>query len=86
MVAITTAREVGRLSLEEALELLILIAKHDQALFRRASVRWLERVVQERPGLEIGEAALIVGNLSALPTRVGPVARAALRQLAATLP
>src|SRR3954447_10835151 len=43
---------VGRLSLEEALALLILIAKYDPPLFRRAAVRWLERLVQERQGLE----------------------------------
>jgi len=83
LVAVTTAREVGHLSLEEALELLVLIAKHDPPLFRRAAVRWLERLIQERDGLEIGDVALAVGSLTALPTRQGGTARQALRQLAA---
>ena len=37
------ARELGRLSLAEALELTILIAKKEPHRFSRVGVRWLER-------------------------------------------
>ena len=49
LVAVTTAREVGRLDLGEALELLNLITLHEPALYDRAARRWLVRLLEEHP-------------------------------------
>jgi len=43
LVAVTTARDVRRLDLAEALELLNLIALHELRLYDRAAHRWLVR-------------------------------------------
>lgn len=48
VMAEATAREIGRLTLEEAVRLLFLYAEHDPIKFERAAVRWLARFVNER--------------------------------------
>lgn len=59
------ARELGRISLVEALELTILIARKEPRRLPRVGVRWLERYLQEcQPTL--ANAALAVSALSAL--------------------
>ena len=56
------ARELGRLSLEDALQLCLLYASGDRARFERAAVRSLERLIAERsPSLE--DVGLAVGAL-----------------------
>ena len=47
VVAEGMARELGRISLVEALELTILIAKKEPKRLQRVAVRWLERYLQE---------------------------------------
>jgi hypothetical protein len=42
------ARELGRLSLDDALSLCVLLAKQDPARFERAAARWLARLLEER--------------------------------------
>ena len=65
VVAEGLARELGRISLAEALELTILIAKKEPRRLSRVAVRWLERYLQEcEPTL--GDVALAVSALSAL--------------------
>ena len=64
-MAEATARELGRISLAEALELTILIAKKEPARLSKVGVRWLQRYVEEeQAGLE--DVALAVSALSAL--------------------
>jgi hypothetical protein len=61
----TAARELGRLSLEDALHLCVLIADRDPPRFERAAVRWLERLLLERqPSLE--DVGLAVAALAGL--------------------
>ena len=48
LVAVTTAREVGRVDLREALELLNLITLNETRLYDRAAKRWLSRLLEER--------------------------------------
>ena len=59
------ARELGRLSLDDALSLCVLFAEHDPARFERAVLRWLERLIAERsPSLEqAGAAVMALMNL-----------------------
>jgi hypothetical protein len=47
VVAEATARELGRLTLDEALRLLFLYAEYDPIKFERAALRWLARYVTE---------------------------------------
>jgi hypothetical protein len=47
VVAEATAREVGKLNLEEALKLVFLYAEKDQIKFERAALRWLARYITE---------------------------------------
>jgi hypothetical protein len=48
-VAEALARELGRISLAEALELTILIARKDPPRYPRVAARWLQRLLEEHP-------------------------------------
>jgi len=64
-VAEGLARELGRISLAEALELTALVAKKDPRRHPRVAARWVQRYLEEfEPNL--GDLALVVGALSAL--------------------
>jgi hypothetical protein len=69
VIAEATAKEIGRLSLDEALELTILIARKDPRRHPRVAARWLRRYLEESPGPTIEEAGLVASCLVALPTR-----------------
>jgi hypothetical protein len=60
------AREIGRVSLAEALELTALIARKDPRRRSRAALRFLERLLEECPRLTVEEAALAASALAAL--------------------
>jgi len=77
LVAEAVAREIGRVSLAEALDLTALIARKDPRRRSRAAVRFLERLLDERR-LTIEEAALAATALGALG---GPGHTAALGTL-----
>ena len=81
LVAEATAREIGRITLVEALELTILIAQKEPKRLPRVAVRWLERYIQEcEPTL--GAVALAVSSLSALRDEDRAEAMRVLRALA----
>ena len=65
-LAETAAREMGRLSLEDSLGLVLLYAEADDPKFQRASVRWLTRLIEERR-LTTQQAALAAVALLELP-------------------
>jgi hypothetical protein len=77
VLAEVTAREIGRVTIVEALELTALIAEKEPSRHGRFAVRWLTRYLQEQDPT-IDEIALVVGSLVALP---GPGRRAALSAL-----
>jgi hypothetical protein len=75
------ARELGRLSLAEALELTILIATKEPKRLPRVALRWLERYLQEcEPTL--AQVGLAVSALSALAEEERAEAVRVLRALA----
>jgi hypothetical protein len=82
LVALTTARELPRIALADALELLNLIALHEPALYDRAARRWLVRLVEERQELTVVDVQLAAGALAALTTASHDGALAVLRSLA----
>jgi hypothetical protein len=61
------AREVGRLALGDALELVALIARDDPARYGRAAVRLHGRSALEANRLELPESQLALAALAALP-------------------
>lgn len=71
------ARELGRLTLEQALSLVLLYAERDPAKFDRAALRWLARYVTEATAVSLLKAQLALAALVEL--RAGePVAAAKL--------
>ena len=75
LVAETTAREVGRLDLAEALELVVLVAEVDARRLEAFASRWLRRLIEERAPT-LAELDLALTALRALPS---PRAVGALR-------
>jgi hypothetical protein len=74
------ARELGRLSLEDALGLCVLYRQCVPGRYERAAVRWLERFIAEkRPALE--EVGLAVGALSELRNGNGAASMFTLKRL-----
>jgi hypothetical protein len=66
VVAEATARELGRLSLEEALRLLFLYAEKDPARYERAVLRWLVRYVTEGKDVSLLKVQLALSALTEL--------------------
>jgi hypothetical protein len=82
VIAEATAREVGRLTLLEALELTALIARKEPHRPPRVAARWLQRYLEEHPVATIGEATFVTTLLSALGTDAHAEAMQALRGMA----
>jgi hypothetical protein len=82
LVAEMTAREIGKVSLIEALELTALIALKDPPRHGRAGTRWLRKYLEEFPGAGLDDAAFVVGALSALGGPQHDAAAVALRAMA----
>src|SRR5947207_8088135 len=79
--AIAAAKQMGGLSLGNALSLCVVLAERDPVRFQRAAPRWLTRVVDEADGVSLEEAQLVSAALAALPT-APHLARPVLRDLA----
>ena len=75
------ARELGWLSLEDALQLVTLYAATSRARYERAALRWLERLLAERR-LTLEEVGLAVGALSQLRDGKSAASTFTLRRLA----
>ncbi len=58
VLAEATARELGRLTLDEALRLLFLYAEKEPIKFERAALRWLGRWVTEAKAVSLLKAQL----------------------------
>lgn len=62
-----TAREIGSVSLDEALELVCLVALKAPERLDAYARRWVIRLLQERP-LTLAELDVVVTALRALPS------------------
>ena len=62
IAAVAAARELPQLSLLDALEPTMLIARKDSSRYPRVAARWLQRLVGEHPDATIrgGKAARIL--------------------------
>ena len=56
IAAIAAARELPQLSLEDALELTLLVARKDPRRHPRLAARWLQRYLEEDPAATIDDA------------------------------
>jgi hypothetical protein len=74
LVAEATAREIG-LSLEEALQLVLLYAAYEPQKLERAALRWFSRYLDEGRGVSLLKAQLALTALAEL--RAGERERAA---------
>jgi hypothetical protein len=66
VVAETTAKELPPLSLTDALDLTMLIARKEPRRHPRVAARWLLRYLEECNDATIEEAALVAACLAAL--------------------
>jgi hypothetical protein len=82
VVAEMTARELGRITLEEALALTVLVVQKDPGRRSRYAVRWLLRLLQEDENLTIEDAGLAASALAALGGRGHAEALATLLAMA----
>ena len=82
MVAETTAREIGRVSLVESLALTALIAQKDPRRRSRVAARWLLRYLEAADRAGIEEAAMVAAALAALGGDAHDEAHTALRNMA----
>jgi hypothetical protein len=76
------ARQLGRLSLADALALCLLIAAEDPVRFDRAAARWHARFVLEAGRIGLGESHLALAAVAALPGPARLPAAETLRDLA----
>jgi beta-phosphoglucomutase-like phosphatase (HAD superfamily) len=68
LIAETTAREIGWVSLDEALELVCLVAEKAPNRFDAYARRWLARLADER-SLQLAELDIALTALRALPSQ-----------------
>ena len=59
-LALAEARDLPKLNLADALELVALLAEKQPDLFERAAVRWVVRYLDERHVASLAEANLVV--------------------------
>jgi hypothetical protein len=78
--ALVAARDLPQLSLVDALELTVLVARKDPRRHPRVAARWLLRLLEEQPDVTIEEAALAAACLVALTGGAYEEARATLRR------
>lgn len=81
LVAEATAREIGKVSLVEALELTLLIAKKEPHRHPRVAARWLLRYLEEDDDATIDMLVLAASCLAALTGNGYQEAAQALRDM-----
>ena len=65
-MAVAAAKDLPQLSLADALELTVLVARKDPRRHQRVAARWLLRYLEEDPHATIDEAVLAAASLAAL--------------------
>jgi hypothetical protein len=80
--AAMAARELGHVSLADALALTLLAADLDDECWPRAAGRWAGRFIVESPAVTISEALLATAAVAGLAGPDRPLARETIRQLA----
>jgi hypothetical protein len=63
-----TAREIGRVTIAEALELTALVARKQPGRYGRFAARWLCLYLEEHEKATLDDVELLVSNLQSLAT------------------
>jgi hypothetical protein len=84
VAALAAARELPQLSLLDALDLTLLVARRDPGRHPRTAARWLLRYLEEAPGATTEEAVLAASCLAALPGGGYAAAAQTLKAIAET--
>jgi len=82
LMALAAAKDLPQLSLGDALELTVLVARKDPRRNPRVASRWLLRLLEEDPHATIDEAALAASSLIALTGVAHEEAAQSLRAMA----
>lgn len=85
LAAESAARELGQLSLSDALAFLFLVADKAPGRFERAAARWCGRFLVETRGVTIAEAQVLLGALAALREPAPAVALETIARVAERL-
>ena len=83
MLAEVTAREIGRVTVAEALELTALVARKQPERYGRFAARWLCVYLEEHENATLEDVELLVSNLRSLATRKDHVRALAILRKAA---
>jgi hypothetical protein len=78
-----TAREIGSVTIAEALELTALVARKQPPRYGRFAARWLCVYLEEHEKATLEDVALLVSNLRSLATRKDQVRALAILRKAA---
>jgi hypothetical protein len=81
-MALAAAKDLPQLSLGDALELTVLVARKDPRRHPRVASRWLLRLLEEDPHATIDEAVLAASSLVALTSVAHQEAAQTLRAMA----
>ena len=68
MLAEVTAREIGRVTIADALELTALVARKQPHRYGRFAARWLCLYLEEHEKATLEDVELLVSNLRSLAT------------------
>jgi hypothetical protein len=83
VLAEVTAREIGRVTITEALELTAVVARKQPHRYGRFAARWLCLYLEEHEQATLEDVALLVSNLRSLPSpKDHPSALVILRRVA----
>jgi hypothetical protein len=83
VLAEVTAREIGRVTIAEALELTALVARRQPERYGRFAARWLCLWLEERERATLEDVALLVSSLRSLATPEDHAAALAILRKAA---
>jgi hypothetical protein len=78
VIAEATAREIAPLTLDEALDLLGLVARKEPQRHGRMAARWLRRYLEQNETATLNDVALVVLHLTALRSATGNAAALAV--------
>lgn len=76
---LSEARELPRMELDDALEVLVLMARAGHPAFDRAAARWVGRLVAEQP-LTLADARYALALVERLPACAEPLRRLTARR------
>jgi HEAT repeat protein len=79
-VVLAAAAELNHVGVDDALEILILMAQEEDPLFDRAAARWVGRLLTETPPMSLRDARFALTLVERLPACAETLRRIARRR------